>query len=67
MVKKYRREHTVSFAVSLPMKEHLTKAVEKSGLKMSRFIANTIEEKIGPPPEKEEKNETTTEQNPIQE
>lgn len=55
----------MSFAVTKPMKDHILKAVEKSGLKLSRFVSETIEEKIGPPPE--ETSEITTQQNDIQE
>lgn len=51
MAKRYRKEHTISIAITLPMKQHITKAAENSGLRISRFISNIIEKEIGKPVE----------------
>lgn len=66
MAKRFRKEHTMSFATTLPMKKHIENAAQKEGIRVSSFVVKALEEKIGTPPETREV-ETKTEQATTQE
>lgn len=40
------RNNTMAFVVSQKLKDRIISEAEKQGIKVSRFVANTMEEKI---------------------